>query len=291
MLKKILKISAFILLGLVVLIGAFLIVININVSNRQSKIYVVDVREIEFEEDSASYALGKHIAYTRGCTDCHGENLAGRIFIDDPGLGTISGSNLTRGNGGLPADFTRQDFVKAIRHGLKKDNKSVFVMPSYEYAYLTDEDLASLIYFIEKAEPVDNVPPPLPLTMLGKVLTFLGEIKTFSAEFVDHQMVQPKKLMAGINVDFGKYIAVNCIGCHKDDLKGGKPIIPGSPMVSDITSTGIAGKWTEEQFITTLRTGKTPEGKVLDNQYMPWEIAKNYTDEELKALYVYLKSN
>jgi cytochrome c553 len=290
MLKKILKYSAYVVLFLLVTIGILLVVVNTSFNKRLNKEYPLNVRNFDIKEDSASYALGKHIALTRGCTDCHGDNFAGRIFIDDPGLGTISGPNLTRGKGGIPADYSREDFIRAIRHGIKRDGKSVIIMPSYEYAYLSDEDLGALVFYLENVDPVDNVPNPIPTTLLAKVLTMAGEIKTFSAEFVDHQMVQPKALLAGINLDFGKYISVNCIGCHKDDLKGGKPIIPGSPLVSDITSTGVAGKWTEEQFINTLRTGKTPEGKELQNQYMPWEIAKNFSDDELKALYLYLKS-
>jgi hypothetical protein len=39
-----------------------------------------------------------------------------------------------------------------------------------------------------------------------------------------------------------------------------------------------------------LRTGKTPEGKQMDPEYMPWESAAAFTDTELKALHLYLKS-
>jgi len=73
-------------------------------------------------------------------------------------------------------------------------------------------------------------------------------------------------------------------------MKGGEPVAPGYPMVADITSTGHPGKWTDEQFIKTLRTGVTPEGKVLKPEEMPWRMTKELTDLELKALHLYLNS-
>ncbi|MEO8470906.1 MAG: hypothetical protein ABI477_01895 [Chryseolinea sp.] len=67
-------------------------------------------------------------------------------------------------------------------------------------------------------------------------------------------------------------------------MKGGNPGAPGFPPVANISSTGHPGKWTAEQFIETLRTGKTREGRVLKPEEMPWPIANQFTDVELKAL-------
>lgn len=46
----------------------------------------------------------------------------------------------------------------------------------------------------------------------------------------------------------------------------------------------------QEAFINTLRTGTTPEGKVLDQQVMPWPIAHRMSDDELAAIWLYLSS-
>jgi len=45
-----------------------------------------------------------------------------------------------------------------------------------------------------------------------------------------------------------------------------------------------------EQFVSTLRTGKTPDGRELPVEFMPWKATQSYTDVELKALFSYLKS-
>ena len=67
----------------------------------------------------------------------------------------------------------------------------------------------------------------------------------------------------------------------------------GMSFAGNITSdeTGI-GNWKEEQFINALRHGKW---KGLDNNRsllppMPWVVYKNMTDEDLKAIYTYLKT-
>ncbi|MDQ3291187.1 MAG: cytochrome c, partial [Bacteroidota bacterium] len=66
--------------------------------------------------------------------------------------------------------------------------------------------------------------------------------------------------------------------------------VPGSPPVPNITKTGNLGKWTEAQFIQTLRTGVTPEGKKMNPRNMPWTMTKEFTDHEIKSVYLFLKS-
>jgi hypothetical protein len=55
--------------------------------------------------------------------------------------------------------------------------------------------------------------------------------------------------------------------------------------------TGI-GNWTEAQFMKAIREGKS---KGLDDTRpllppMPWEVVRNMTDEDLKAVFAYLKT-
>ncbi|MBK8953319.1 MAG: diheme cytochrome c-553 [Chitinophagaceae bacterium] len=56
-------------------------------------------------------------------------------------------------------------------------------------------------------------------------------------------------------------------------------------------STGI-GMWSEEQFMVALRTGvaKGIKGNRLLLPPMPWNSFKNFSDDELKAIFSYLKS-
>jgi cytochrome c553 len=53
--------------------------------------------------------------------------------------------------------------------------------------------------------------------------------------------------------------------------------------------TGIGRRYTEETFIKTLRTGKKPEGEVLLPP-MPWALYKAMSDDDMRALYAYLRT-
>jgi len=50
----------------------------------------------------------------------------------------------------------------------------------------------------------------------------------------------------------------------------------------------VVGHWTDAQFIQTMRTGVTPEGRKLDGKYMPWQAVGTLHDDELRALHMYL---
>lgn len=67
----------------------------------------------------------------------------------------------------------------------------------------------------------------------------------------------------------------------------------GVSFASNLTpdSTGIAA-WKEDQFIYALRNGiyKGLEGSRPLLPPMPWESISNFTDDELKAMFAFLKS-
>jgi len=90
-------------------------------------------------------------------------------------------------------------------------------------------------------------------------------------------------------LDFGRatsggMIALTCTGCHGPFLRGMPELGP------DLTPAGNLGGWTESDFITTLRTGVTPEGSVLDAQRMPWMQFALLPEEDLVTLWRYLAS-
>ena len=55
------------------------------------------------------------------------------------------------------------------------------------------------------------------------------------------------------------------------------------------SSTGI-GAWTEDQFINTLRNGKHLGNGRPILPPMPWDVFGKKTDEDLKAVFAFLKS-
>jgi cytochrome c553 len=89
----------------------------------------------------------------------------------------------------------------------------------------------------------------------------------------------------------GEYLARGCQGCHGAGLVGGPPPDPTSPEAPNLTPAASAlGDWTEDDFLTAIRTGVTPTGRELDSQYMPWPSYAKLSDDELRALWLYLSS-
>lgn len=290
MLRKILKWIGGTIGVMLALILILYFVMRMRVNSKRDKIYNVEVRMIDIPADSATIAYGAHIYAIKGCSDCHGENLAGKVFLDDPAIGLVAASNLTHGKGGIPADFTDRDWLRAMRHGLRKDGRSLLIMPSYEFSRFDDHDMASLIAFCKSQPAVDNELPVFKLGPVGTILAGVGKLPLIPAEMVDHHYRQTAKVERAVSVQYGQYLANACSGCHKPDYKGGDNPIPGGKPVVDITASGNIGKWTLGEFVAALRTGNTPEGKQLKNADMPWQMTNNYTDEELHALFLYLKS-
>ena len=54
-------------------------------------------------------------------------------------------------------------------------------------------------------------------------------------------------------------------------------------------NTGI-GSWSEETFVKTLRTGRHMGVSRPILPPMPWEVYRNMTDDDLKAVYAYLRT-
>src|SRR5438105_8427245 len=70
---------------------------------------------------------GRHLAVTRGCTDCHGADLSGALVVDAGPVGRFVATNLTRGGRGQRYDAAK--FEHAIRHGVSAQGRSLLFMP------------------------------------------------------------------------------------------------------------------------------------------------------------------
>jgi mono/diheme cytochrome c family protein len=291
--KKILKWTGIVLGSLVALLLIVYGYMYYRTDSRFNKAYEVSVQPITIPTDSASLVLGLHIANIKGCGDCHGPDLGGKVVVDDPGLGYLPAPNLTTGKGGLLSrhkTYTDEDYIRAIKHGIGKDNKTLKLMPAYEYNPLSQKDLGALVAYLKSVKPVDREMAPIALKPVAYVLTHLNKLPLVAAEKVDHSAQSREVVQPEVTVAYGKYVAVSCTGCHRDNFRGGDGLIPGSPAIPDITAAGNVGKWTEEQFINTMRTGVRPDGRKMNPQFMPWPMAKEYTDTEIKSLYLYLNS-
>ncbi len=259
---------------------------------RLNRSYQVDPGSVVVSSDADTLEEGKRLAEIRGCTDCHAADLGGKVVIEDPAIGAIYASNLTAGEGGVGRDYSESDYLRAIRHGVDPEGHGLLVMPSAEYFVLSDKDAGALIAYIESLPPVDRVHPEPAIGPLGRVLFTLGQLPPLAAEIIDHDAPRPDAPEQVASEEFGAYLATSCIGCHGSDYAGGP--VPGSPpdapQSANLTPAGNLGNWTQEDFVNAMRTGVTPEGKMLDPSVMPWPIANSMTQVELEALWIYLSN-
>jgi mono/diheme cytochrome c family protein len=184
--------------------------------------------------------------------------------------------------------------ARAIRHGVSHDGRGLALMPSGIFYYLSDEDLGALIAYLKSLPPMDNELPKSELGPLGRVMLALGqlppEVTVPDVHVIDHYAPRPVPPEPGVTVEYGEYLANSCTLCHGANLNG--QTIREGPNVYvalNLTPGGEVGCWSEEQFIATMRTGVTPGGHPLKD-FMPWKYFGQMTDDEIKAVWLYLQS-
>jgi mono/diheme cytochrome c family protein len=273
-----------------IVVTAFAIVYGVS-SYRLHRKHAVQARQISIPTDLATIERGRHLATTRGCVDCHGKDFGGHKVIDDPMAGEVHGPNLTRGSGGLPVNYGDADFLRAIRHGVAADGRPLVLMPSHEYATMSDEDVAATIAYLKTVPAVNRTRGPVSLGPVVRLLMVLGQFK-IAVEEIEHTAVQPASVTPAISVEYGKYLAAGCTGCHGPNMSGGRiaGAPPDWPSAANLTPHQSAriSQWTEAQFVHALRTQERPDGSKLSS-VMPVAFGQ-MTDLELKALWAYVSS-
>jgi mono/diheme cytochrome c family protein len=278
------------LVGLLVLAFVVLYVIGSVKWNKLHGQYEVPVETITIPTDQDSIARGEHIASIRMCGHCHMDNFSGQT-AKVPGLIILSVPNLT--SGGVGATNTDADWVRAIRHGVGHDGRGLVLMPSRAWYYLSDEDLGALIAYLKSLPSVDHEMPPTDLGPLGRVMLTLGQLPPGivpNVTVIDHDGPRPVAPQPGVTVEYGKYLATTCVLCHGENLNGQTISEGGNVYIAlNLTRGGEMKGWSEDDFITALRTGITPNGHQLKD-FMPWKYFGKMTDDELRAVWLYLQS-
>ncbi len=226
------------------------------------------------------------------CSFCHGPDLAGAVTVDNPWIGRLYAPNLTSGPGGLGTRYSNGDFERALRHGLRRDGRSLLVMPSDT---LSDADLADVIAYLRSAPPRASAHPSRRVGILTRLVLAAGLApELLPAERIEHTASDRPAPEPRPDAAYGAYLASvgSCRVCHRADLRGGlHPLsLPEEPPPPDITPSGALGAWSKADFARAMRTGVTPDGRALDPRYMPWPHFAQLSDDELRALWTYLQS-
>lgn len=216
--------------------------------------------------------------------------------------GVIYSPNITPDKETGLGDWTDTEILRAITQGINKKGDTLFpLMPYVNYNKMAKEDLLSIIAYLRTLKPIKNSVPARQL-MVPIALAYPAPALLPT---VDNNQ-RPAETDP---VAYGGYIAnaADCATCHTPFEKGqvdfsrmfagGNLFNVGTFRVisANITSdtTGI-GRWNEEQFLnkfTVYRDSSLVQTNPgLKNTVMPMTEYAGMTDNDLKALFAYMKT-
>lgn len=248
-------------------------------SSRALAARVEPAKERLVQPTPAQLADGPRQLRVLGCISCHGDNLEGKPFITDAKIALLNASNLTL----VAAKASDQQLARAIRQGIGHDGRSLLVMPSEHYQFLTDQEVAALIAAIRRMPRTGTDQPPVRLGPIGRFALVAGKLRAAPDQVPVHRASRIADL--GPAHALGRHIVeTNCTGCHGPNLKG-KEVEPGSVS----TDLSIAGAYDPTQFRTMMRTGVAPGGKKLGMMgVVAREDFSHMRDDEIAAVHAYL---
>ena len=149
-----------------------------------------------------------------------------------------------------------------------------------------------MIAYVKSVPPVDKEWAKPNLSFFATVLASVGAFgDIFGAELINHTAPRPTAAKPGVTVEYGDYLVRTggCRTCHGKDFAGGKDPNPEAPPGPNLTPGGDIAKWSETDFIKAMRTGARPSGIPM-TEFMPWKSMGKMSDDELKAVRLYLSS-
>jgi mono/diheme cytochrome c family protein len=263
-----------------------------------------------FEPTPARLARGEYLVKgVTPCLVCHSESDPNEQWVPKAGaegagqawpeaaLSWLAVPNITPDPETGAGTWSDDAIARAVREGIGHDGRTLFpLMPYGQFREMSDEDLASVVSYIRTLTPVRKQLPksaiPFPLNRLinGAPQPIEGSVPA-----PDQSTPEAR----------GKYLATLgvCTDCHTPfdnqnqpiagmTFAGGNEIIlPGKPFVATANLTpspnGIP-YYTDDLFVETIRTGHVRAREISD--VMPWRFYRNMTDEDLKAIFAYLKT-
>ncbi|MEZ5462903.1 c-type cytochrome [Dokdonella sp.] len=288
--RKLMKWIGRSMVAVVLLLAVGLVAVYLLSEQRMARVYAIEPTVPPVPVDPGAVERGLHVATIRGCRDCHGSDMGSGTLIDDAMFARISGPNLTPGaSGGVLSDV---DLVRAIRHGVGRNGRSLLLMPSQEFVGLSEQDMGDLLAYLHSLPAVERTPPENRVGPIGRILLVADQVPLLPAEHVDHA-AKPEQPVVGATAEYGAYLAAACQGCHGKTFAGGHiaGTPPSWPDAANLTPdpTGLA-EWSEADLKKALREGISRDGRPLQTEYMPVSATKHLTDDEVSALYAYLRS-
>ena len=299
-------------LSFFVLLAAIIIACNTNESKEPTTV-------TSTPEDSAKAVLvrGEYLVNNVAvCAVCHSDRDAtkfampvkagteggGATFAFGPEMGVpgeITPPNITQFK---LKDWSDDEIIKALVQGINKKGDTLFpIMPYHNYSRLAKDDIQAIVAYVKTLKAIDKADAP------KKLMITPAQYGPLPPNTLD----QNKRPDPSDKVKYGEYLVTmaSCSDCHTPMTPQGAPdfskMFAGGwhiksehidVTVANITpdsTTGI-GSWSEEMFLAKFKTnlaaiekGDNP-GKM--NTEMPWGSYAKMKEDDLKAIYAYLRT-
>jgi mono/diheme cytochrome c family protein len=269
-----------------------------------------DLTSRTFERTSNRLERGKYLVNSVGCIYCHsphdwtkrdspilpGMEMSGQQLPEVNLPGRVVAPNLTSDNATGAGAWSDDMLARSIREGIGHDGRTLFpMMPYSNYQNLPDEDLASIVVYLRSLPPVRN---SLPKTeVIFPVKYFIRNApQPVTGPIGQADVSDPLKR--------GAYLVnlIGCANCHTPvdnhhnlilgmDFAGGQIFEgPWGKVASTNLTTDPSGipYYNEALFIRAIRTGAVGSREL--SPAMPWSVFRNMTDQDLVAIFTYLKT-
>ena len=238
------------------------------------------------------------------CMECHSkydEKANPPVLLSKEGAGAVlyeEGSfrfvapNITSDSETGLGKWSDDAIARAIREGIATDGHALLpVMPYELFRRMSDEDLASVVVFLRSLPPVHSELPPTKIPFLFTRLI----------QAVPRPVTEPvREPDLSAPAKYGAYLAKigTCSDCHTPLNPKFQPIpgmeLAGGNQISAVASANLTpdtsgiGYYDEALFIQAIRTGYVRARKL--SPAMPWWVFRNMTDNDLKAVFAYLRT-
>ncbi|HYM59379.1 MAG TPA: c-type cytochrome [Thermoanaerobaculia bacterium] len=267
-------------------------------------------------------ARGRYLAmHVSDCFGCHSDHLltygvpikpgtegqGGLVFDEKLGIpGVVCAQNITPDPENGLGNWSDGEILRAMREGVDRSGEALFpMMPYQSLREMSDDDARAIVAYVRTIKPVRHSVPPkrinFPVNLLVK----------FAPQPLTGPVTAPDD--AKDHLGYGKYLAMiaGCHECHsphddKNQIVESKAFSGGWEMAGlwgrNVTSNltpdpeAYLGRATKEEFIGRFRAfagmnaENAPAADKGRNTVMPWLAMSAMTDQDLGAIYDYLKS-
>lgn len=310
--KKVLKIFGILLGIVVVLIVAGVAFVMFSFPNAEP------APDLTIEASPELIAHGEYLTNNVSlCFVCHSE-INRDLFAEPIVSGTEGqGRDFFGNNSNFPGrlfarnitpagigEWSDGEVFRAITAGIAKDGEPLFpIMPYTSYRHMSSDDVKAIIAYLRTlpAKEGESRKSELnfPLNLVARMIPKPYEEQT--------------KPAASDSIAYGKYLTriAACHSCHTqhdsqgnpvpgNEFAGGEPFpekagIIRSANITPDPETGM-GNWSKDYFIERFKTYQKPEMQEipmregLNPTVMPWYAFSGMTEDDLGAIYDYLRT-